>query len=86
MSITDDYFDAKAFIEESKEGGHKPYALESLDNLIGYINKLEAFNCELKNQNDALQKVIVLKSNIKITERSDVDRYIHLEVKGDEDA
>ena len=79
MSITDDYFDLQAYLEEA--GKDCQSELKALDSLMDYINDLESDSRELRAQNEALKKVIVLKDGHKITNPFD-EKYIHLELKG----
>lgn len=80
MSLDDDYFDLRAFVEkhDKKDG----YYAEALNNINDFNNEVSRENKELGRQLAALKAAIVVKaSDINITDMFGEGRYIHLELK-----
>ena len=75
MSIQDDIFDLQDDLKDN------PTALLSLDSLLDHLNLVEQDNSELKEQTDALKKVLAINNGYKITGPAGKQTYIHITIE-----
>ena len=82
MSIDDDFFDLRHYLEEDGSPRNRPAMVPVLDRIEELQNTLIAERDELGRQVAALKAAIVVKaSDVRITEPFGSERYINLELK-----